>query len=211
MQAGQGMSAERTLPHRPVASWSAPYCAADLTYRQGIFMKSVIFAAIAAASLSTTAFAQDDAAFAGGRAEVVTGYDALDSNSNGLGTLDGVLYGVALGYDIQHGNIVLGFEGEIADSTGKAFGVETDRDIYLGARLGTVIGGSALAYVKAGYTNAAIDIPGFGSETGSGIRAGAGVEYKLGGQLFVKGEYRYSNYEGDVERHQIVGGLGIRF
>ena len=150
-------------------------------------MKTVIFAAIAAAAVATPAFAQDDTAFAGPRAEVLVGYDKLDSNSNGLGTMDGVMYGVGLGYDIQNGNIVLGFEGEASDSTASAHGVDAERDLYLGMRVGTVIGGKALAYVKAGYTNARLGVDGFGSEVGDGVRVGAGVEYKLGGQLFAKG------------------------
>lgn len=174
-------------------------------------MKTVIFAAAAAVAIATPAFAQDDTAFAGPRAEVITGYDSVDSNSNGAGTLDGVIYGGALGYDIQNGNIVLGFEGEVADSTAKAHGLETERDLYLGLRVGAVVGGKALAYVKAGYTNASLGLDGFGTETGDGVRVGAGVEYKLGGRLFAKGEYRYSNYEADFERHQFVAGIGIRF
>lgn len=48
-------------------------------------------------------------------------------------------------------------------------------------------------------------------DNGDDIRVGAGLEYKPGGNMFLKGEYRYSNYEGDVERHQIIGGLSLRF
>jgi outer membrane immunogenic protein len=60
-----------------------------------------------------------------------------------------------------------------------------------------------------------------------GWRAGAGIEHKLGDNIYVKGEYRYSQYrEGeveapsglesdrfdvDVDRHQVVFGVGARF
>ncbi|EQB33338.1 outer membrane protein [Sphingobium ummariense] len=180
-------------------------------------MKTVILAAVAAAAfaVSAPAFAQDAAPFTGPHAEVLAGYDKLDTNSNGLGSPDGFLYGIGLGYDYQSGNAVFGIEGEISDSTASRTISGTDidaaRDLYIGARAGFVVSPQALAYVKAGYTNARIETEGFGGENGDGVRVGAGLEYKLGGQVFVKGEYRYSNYEGDVERHQVVGGLGIRF
>lgn len=180
-------------------------------------MKTVISAAIAAAALaaSAPAMAQDYAPFTGLRAEAIVGYDKLDTNGGVIGNPDGLLYGAALGYDIQAGNIVLGIEGEITDSTGKAdfgvFDVDVARDLYVGGRVGVVMGPMAMLYAKAGYTNARISTDGFGGDNGDGVRVGAGLEYQLGRQLFVKGEYRYSNYEGDVERHQVVGGLGIRF
>lgn len=180
-------------------------------------MKTVIFAALAAATAlsAAPAFAQEAAPFTGARAEALVGYDKLDTNGNGLGSPDGLLYGVALGYDMQMGGAVLGIEGEVTDSTAKRTFLGTDidaaRDLYIGARAGFAIGDMALAYAKAGYTNARIETQGFGGENGDGVRVGAGLEYKLGGQLFLKGEYRYSNYEGDVERHQFVTGLGVRF
>ena len=190
---------------RPFLDPGAAYCNED-------FMKTVIFAAAAAvAAISAPAFAQEAAPFTGAHAEVLAGYDALDTNSAGLGTPDGFFYGLSAGYDFQAGSAVLGLEGEVADSTTKRAGVETDRDLYVGARAGFLAGDRGLAYVKAGYTNARIEEEGFGGANGDGVRVGAGLEYKLGGQLFVKGEYRYSNYEGDIERHQAVAGLGIRF
>lgn len=179
-------------------------------------MKTVIFAAVAAVSaVSAPAFAQEAAPFTGARAEAIVGYDKLDTNDAFVGKPDGFLYGLGLGYDMQLGGAVLGIEGEIADSTAKrdlgGFDLDAARDLYIGARAGFVAGDRALVYAKAGYTNARIETEGFGGENGDGVRVGAGVEYKLGGQLFAKGEYRYSNYEAGVERHQVVGGLGIRF
>lgn len=180
-------------------------------------MKTVIFAATAAAvlSLSAPALAQDYAPFTGLRAEAIVGYDKLDTNDGIIGNPDGLLYGAALGYDIQAGNVVLGIEGEVTESTGKAdfgaFDVDVARDLYIGGRVGIAVAPQSLLYAKAGYTNARISTDGAGGDNGDGVRVGAGIEHKLGGQLFLKGEYRYSNYEADVERHQIVGGLGIRF
>ncbi len=177
-------------------------------------MKTVIFAAIAAACVSAPAFAQDAAPFTGPRAEVIVGYDAVDLNA-GVGTPDGVLYGLALGYDIQAGGSVLGVDAEISDSSAKysvgGASLVTDRDLYVGGRVGFALGDTALAYLKAGYTNARFEATGLGGEEADGVRVGGGVEYRLGGKLFVKGEYRYSNYEAGIERHQVVGGVGIRF
>jgi len=178
-------------------------------------MKTVIFAATAAALLSAApALAQADS-FVGPRAEVIAGYDAVKATGNGLGTPDGFLYGFGLGYDARVSGAVVGLEAELSDSTAKrnftGGSVDASRDIYVGARAGVPLGDVALAYVKAGYTNARFEANGFGSEKLDGIRLGAGLEYKLGTNLFLKGEYRYSNYEQDIVRHQVVGGLGIRF
>jgi outer membrane immunogenic protein len=179
-------------------------------------MKTVIFAATAAASvaLAAPAFAQDGAPFSGPRIEALTGYDAVKTNGNGLGTPDGVLYGVGIGYDLRAGGAVVGLEAELMDSTASVDVVGGDidaaRDIYVGARIGAPIGQNLLAYAKAGYSNARINTPTF-RENGDGFRVGGGLEYNLGNNLFAKAEYRYSNYEADVERHQLVGGVGIRF
>jgi len=178
-------------------------------------MKTVIFAAMAAAvALSAPAFAQDGSTFVGPRAEVIAGYDSVKTNSNGLGNPDGFLYGVGLGYDFNLGGAVAGVEAEIADSTTKrnfvGGSLNAARDIYVGGRIGAPIGDTALLYAKAGYTNARIETLGIG-ENGDGVRVGAGLEYKLASNVYVKGEYRYSNYQDDVERHQVVGGLGLRF
>jgi len=50
-----------------------------------------------------------------------------------------------------------------------------------------------------------------------GFRVGAGLEYNISPTTYVKGEYRYSHYgdvdgyDIDLDRHQLVGGVGIRF
>jgi outer membrane immunogenic protein len=121
---------------------------------------------------------------------------------------------VNLGYDLQRGNVLFGIEGEVTESTaelkaGNTVLASASRDLYVGGRLGYVLGNTAI-YGKAGYTNARIESS-VGNENGDGLRVGGGVERKLGQNLFGKVEYRYSNYEADVERHQIVAGLGMRF
>jgi len=181
------------------------------------FFKFYFSAALLAGGMACPAAAQDqpiDPAFAGVRVEALAGYD------------EGLLYGVGAGYDFAAGQFVLGIEGEVSDSTASdcvndiagKFCAKIGRDLYAGGRLGAIIGTSTLLYVKAGYTNVRVK---YGFDGGAnmndftdeldGIRIGAGVEMALGGNAFVKGEYRYSNYEDGAEGHNGLVGLGIRF
>jgi outer membrane immunogenic protein len=204
-------------------------------------MRIALFAAALAAStaLAAPAFAQEagpDSSFTGPRAEVITGWDRVDDNSlNGANGTDGVVFGGAVGYDFQIGQAVLGFEGEATGATtkqtapnvlvvGDQLRVKAGRDLYVGGRIGVAVTPNALIYAKGGYTNAQVDTRYTSgattiedSETLDGWRAGAGVEVKLTGNFYVKGEYRYSNYTQasgsaiDLDRHQVVGGVGVRF
>lgn len=185
-------------------------------------MRTLIFMVLAASTAATPALAQDGD-FSGPRAEAIIGWD----NSNvPLGEAsDGLVYGGALGYDLQRGNTVFGIEGEITGTTTKGeapapnsiWRGSLDRDLYVGGRVGFTVTPNTLIYAKAGYTNlrARVEIesstdPYRGSGITGGYRLGAGTELKLGGKAYLKGEYRYSDYGGSG-RHQIVSGLGIRF
>ena len=156
--------------------------------------------------------AQADAAFTGFRVEALVGYDNV--NVSGLKNPDGLLYGVGIGYDFALAGTVLGIEADVTDSTTKVKLVgpdlQADRDIYVGARAGVIVG-SGLLYAKAGYTNARIHVSGVGSGNADGVRGGIGYEHALSGKSFVKVEYRYSNYEGGLSRNQAVAGFGYRF
>jgi outer membrane immunogenic protein len=192
-------------------------------------MKKYILAALAATAVATPALAQDAAPFTGFRLEGLVGYDNLRGNGGGR---DGVAYGVGAGYDFQLGGAVLGVEGEVMDSSAKGcdtnFIATTDRicanakrDLYAGARVGFAVAPSTLLYAKAGYTNARVGVnytdtatPANNFATRSnldGIRVGGGVEQKFGQNLYAKAEYRYSNYEQGLSRHQVLGGIGFRF
>ena len=185
----------------------------------------LLLAGVAAAA--SPAFAQADAPFTGARVEGLVGWDHPVSNP---GHDDAVTYGVAAGYDMQMGGALVGIEAEAMDSDAKSCGgaetvanprvcLKAGRDLYAGGRVGTVIGSSTLLYAKAGYTNARAQV---NSDNGvedvrlaktnlDGIRVGAGAEYAVGPNSFVKAEYRYSNYEAGLERHQVLGGFGFRF
>ena len=192
-------------------------------------MRKILFAALAATAAATPAFAQDGAPFTGFRVEGLVGYDNLKGDG---GHRDGVAYGAGVGYDFQLGGAVLGIEGEAMDSSAKGcetgFITATDRicanakrDLYVGGRVGAAVTPNTLLYAKAGYTNARIGATYTDSATPAnntsgatnldGVRVGAGVEQKLGANLYAKAEYRYSNYEQGLSRHQVLGGIGFRF
>ncbi|HYJ83725.1 MAG TPA: outer membrane beta-barrel protein, partial [Allosphingosinicella sp.] len=44
-----------------------------------------------------------------------------------------------------------------------------------------------------------------------GFRLGAGYQHGFGEKMYGKVEYRYSNYEADVTRHQVLLGVGVQF
>lgn len=200
-------------------------------------MRNLILAAVVTTALATPALAQTTAApFTGLRIEGVAGYDAL---KDGHDTSDGFVYGGAVGYDVQLNNLVVGAEGELTGSTtdtrtdnlinvGDRFRVGMGRDLYLGARVGFPLNPTTMAYAKGGYTNARVDTRYTQGSTETrdhtdldGFRLGAGLEHQIGARTYIKGEYRYSNYghadnsvgryDIDVDRHQLVAGVGMRF
>ena len=196
-------------------------------------MRKYLLAAMLAggATLAATpALAQDRGAFTGVRVEGIVGWDRL--HTDGVST-DGVGYGAQVGYDFQAGALVLGAEGEISDSSADecATGVvvATDelcanagRDLYAGGRIGYAVSPRVLLFGKAGYTNARVrlDYEDGTAATASdfslhqnldGVRVGGGLEFAVGRNAFVSTEYRYSNYEQGVDRHQVVAGFGFRF
>jgi len=171
-------------------------------------MRIVYVAAAAAAFAATPAFAQDAApAFNGGHIEAIAG---LDSIHGGGDSETGIAFGIAGGYDVRKNNAVFGIELEAAESTISDSGVSANRDLYAGLRAGVVVSEHTLIYAKAGYTNARASFAGTGVNF-DGVRAGAGIEWAIGGHLSIRGEYRYSNYEDGLSRHQGVMGLGYRF
>jgi outer membrane immunogenic protein len=201
-------------------------------------MRTVFLAASAAAALAfaAPAMAQDEPGvdFTGPRAEAIVGWDRVEDDSIYGPTKDGVVYGGAIGYDVQLGKAVIGAEGEITGATtrdhdtgvlvaGDSLKVHAGRDLYVGGRVGFTVGNRALIYAKGGYTNAQIrtDYTSTAnsskySENYDGWRAGAGAEVKLSDRIYAKAEYRMSNYDTrfnnqDIKRHQVVGGLGVRF
>ncbi|BAV64358.1 outer membrane protein [Sphingobium cloacae] len=184
-------------------------------------MRKIMAATLLAGSaVSAPALAQDvGPTFTGPRVEAILGYDHVGAgsdidNDNGRDdqSIDGLLYGVGAGYDVNLGSAVVGVEGEFTNSTAKSsrgdfnddfgFGrVKQGRDFYVGARAGILADPSTLVYVKGGYTNAKLKV--LSGVTNNvtdtafkldGWRIGAGVERAINTNSFAKLEYRYSNY-----------------
>lgn len=193
-------------------------------------MRLFIASLLLSATLATPALAQEaqtaDKEFKGFKIVSLVGVDHLNANG---GSATGLNYGGAFGYDLQAGKAVYGIEAEIGDSTASVCDTNVivagdlqcttaRRDLYAGVRAGVVVGEKALLYVKAGYSNAQV----FGSYTiganGTaslqnldGWRVGAGAEFNIGRKIVARGEYRYSNYDLLVSRHQGLIGLGFKF
>lgn len=184
-----------------------------------------LIAATSLTAVSAPAFAQD-AEFSGPWVAGVAGYDINkagstqddDINEDVDESVEGLMYGAAVGYDIDLGTMVVGAEAELTDSEAdtdydnnfNTFGlgtVDAGRDIYVGARAGFKATPRTLVYAKGGYTNARFNYVGTDGDTNydrnldlDGWRAGAGVEQKFGTNTFGKIEYRYSNYkEGEID------------
>lgn len=185
--------------------------------------KFVALTAVATAALAATpALAQ---APQGPRVEAIVGYDAPrikvnDSGINGTFKDEGVVYGIGAGYDFALSNgVSLGADIEASDSTVKESNVagtlKAERDLYAGGRVSFPLGADGSnVYLKGGYTNAR-----FSAESGSlsakqdldGYRLGGGAQFALAGKAYIGGEYRFSDYENDVRRHQVVATVGTRF
>lgn len=166
--------------------------------------------------------------FAQARVEIHGGWDRVNSEE-----LDdsGVVYGLGAGYDFSLGDkAFVGVDFSLDDSSqkecataailaGDKLCVRAGRDIAAGVRAGTKIGEDGKLYALAAYTNARFRSR-YTSPTGvvtsegenlDGFRLGAGYQHRIAGNAYGKIEYRYSNYEADVDRHQVLFGVGLEF
>lgn len=183
--------------------------------------KIMVATLLAGAAVASPALAQDaNATFTGPRVEGILGYDHTgagstvdNDNDSDDQSIDGLLYGVGVGYDFSLGGAVVGVEGEYTDSTSKSsrrdftdqfgFGrVSQGRDLYVGARAGILANPNTLVYVKGGYTNTKLNVLAGDTDESTdtsfkldGWRIGGGVEHALNENTFAKVEYRYSKYD----------------
>lgn len=197
------------------------------------------FALVPAAIVAATAFATPAAAQiapSGPRVELQAGWDFLrDQEDFGAEyENDGGMIGVGAGYDIGLGAVALGFDVELSKSDIEDSAAYTDgdayvdaildsgREIYVGGRATIPIGLRTDVFVKAGYANLETELDllfddGVDTfrevirEREDGVRVGAGVNYKLVGGAYLGGEYRFTSYDSDIDKHQLVASLGLRF
>ena len=193
-------------------------------------MKKIIAltAVTALAATATPAVAQTAPAPTGPRVEAVLGYDALRVDLDDFGIDDNLkdndlFYGVGAGYDFAVSpSMSVGVDGEATWSNNKQnfddldenVEISTGRDLYFGGRVTLPISDAANVYAKAGYTN--LRVKGEADELEEsfdldGYRLGAGAQFSIGGRAYVGGEYRFSDYEDDVTRHQVALTAGTRF
>lgn len=139
---------------------------------------------------------------------------------------NGGLVGGFLGYNFQFDNVVLGVEGNLEYNwNDKDFGganVGTDWAGAVRARVGYAFD-SALIYGAAGWTatRGFVDLPGGDEETKTfnGYTVGAGIDYSLTNNVFLRGEYRYNDFgnkdilgvDVDFDQNVVKFGLGVKF
>ena len=187
--------------------------------------KILCTAAVAAMTLAATpAAAQEATAGAshdGARVELLAGVEQVRVNLGDFGDAkdEGIVFGVGAGYDFAVSSAAsVGVDVEVSDSSTKegedGAEVSTGIDLYAGGRVTFPVSSAANLYLKGGYTNfrvkGEVDDES-DSEALDGWRVGAGGQFKIGDKAYVGGEYRYSDYQYDVSKHQFVVTIGARF
>jgi outer membrane immunogenic protein len=185
----------------------------------------ILLTSLAALAATATPAAAAEGQF---RAELHAGWDRPQTDDF---KDSGILYGVGFGYDLNVGKKgFVGVDFSIDDSTMKEcekssilandeLCLRAGRDLAAGIRAGVNVGERGKLYALAGYTNARFKasyttpagVTTTEGENLDGFRLGAGYQHALSGNTYGKVEYRYSNYENDVERHQVLFGLGMTF
>ncbi len=176
----------------------------DQQYKEK-YMKKYMIALAAATMVATPAMAKD---FTGPRFEVTAGADDVTA---GVDPTD-VVYGAALGYDVQVGKFVAGVEATAANVFDKA-------NLGAAARLGVKATDNVLVYGRVGYDNLERPLTCTGTRTVvcvktpnlDGVTVGGGVEAALVGPVYGKIEYRYTDFSGAAGRHGGLVGVGFRF
>ena len=188
-------------------------------------MKKYVFVL---ASVAAVAAAAAPAQAEGFRAEIHGGWD----NVSAAGDSDsGIVYGIGLGYDVAVSDKVeVGLDLSADLSSMKECEtsaivandeacIRARRDLAAAVRLGYKVSERGTLYALAGYTNARFRFDyttpaGVTTRDGrnlDGLRLGAGYQQGFGERTYGKIEYRYSNYENDVSRHQVLLGVGVNF
>ncbi|MCV0397755.1 MAG: porin family protein [Rhizobiaceae bacterium] len=169
--------------------------------------------------------------WAGGYAGVTTGYGWGNINApSGDIEADGIDAGGFVGYQQQNGQFVYGVEADAnySDRNGNNATTlgRTRLEGTVRARAGIAASDNVLVYGTAGGAvgkTRIADAAGEDSQTALGWTAGAGVDVKATERVFVRGEYRYTDYGSETfdtgsgpqevssSSHKGLVGLGVRF
>lgn len=138
--------------------------------------------------------------------------------TNGDGEPEGFLGAVGAGYDLSIGNdLILGVFGdftfgEMDDRFTTSGGVDIRSsydDVWaIGGRIGYVVAKDTMLYGTIGYTQAdfhASNTDGTLQDDLDGYFVGAGLDRKICDSLFLKAEYRYSDYD-NTSTFETTGG-----
>ncbi|MCE7797653.1 outer membrane beta-barrel protein [Sphingobium sufflavum] len=200
------------------------------------FAGGLIAAATPALAQETAPFTGPHIEALAGYDNLSGGDDGVDDSVDGLQYGIGAGYdfqfgGVIAGIEGEFAGSTTKARGRDIFAPGDGAELRAGRDLYVGGRIGVAATPSTLIYLKGGYTNTRLNLRAYDAngyfETGNnldGYRVGAGIEQKFnlfGPSGFVKAEYRYSNYSNlnigrfnadvDIDRHQVVAGVGVRF
>jgi outer membrane immunogenic protein len=169
-----------------------------------------ITAAVLVGIIPGSAVAQDG----GLRATALGGLERTDA-APGTGASDGVYFGGQLGYDAALGPVLIGVESEVGESTAKSTlaGNHARQGLFANAavRLAIPISGGFRGFVRGGYAYHRISYDTGPDFDGSGYTLGGGAEADLSDRLFLRGEYRFSDYGTAVRGQHFLLGLGVRF
>jgi outer membrane immunogenic protein len=194
-------------------------------------MKTYLYALATVASLAAAAA---PASAEGFRAEIHGGWDHVRADGPGINNNDsdsGLVYGIGAGYDFRIApKVELGVDlsadlssmEECENSVvlpGDRACLDAGRDLAAAVRLGYKVSERGTLYALAGYTNARFrfdyttpaNVTTRDGRNLDGFRLGAGYQHDFGKRMYGKVEYRYSNYEADVTRHQALIGVGVKF
>lgn len=167
---------------------------------------------LASTALSGASYAQDT--WTGLYVGASGGFAWLDADSEKLGnprpdvSVDGFLFGVQAGYNMQLDKIVLGVEGDIAFSeadgngywflpSGRPYNIDMNYLSTIRGRAGMAFGetDNTLLYVTAGLAVADFDRGGanitHSSRTHTGFVVGLGAEHMLTDRISISAEYDY--------------------
>ncbi|MFD2237979.1 outer membrane protein [Aureimonas populi] len=229
---------KRLLLAAAVAASTTPVLAADVIYEEPAAPAPVV--AYEPAFVWTGFYAGATVGYVFDNATEITGFnDAGTFSSRYLTDDDGVTASAFAGYNYEWNGVVLGAEADIeyldsqdSRSTfrgGAVTGADQSWQGSIRARLGYGID-RALIYATAGlalgdidYTATDFSGTATSSSTETGYTVGAGIDFAATDTIFVRGEYRFTDYgtrtistaansyEFDTQSHIVKAGVGFRF